>query len=109
MKAIKTIILLLVFSFSLTLSAQQPEKKAKKITDKITKALTLNKKDAKAVYEVQLARFKDSNKIKEEFKDEPEIKKEKLKSLGKRVFNDMKKALGKERLKQWNAYKSKNK
>lgn len=107
MKAIKTIILLLIFSFSFQINAQKPEKKAKKFTDTITEVLSLNKEESEAVYKIQFSRFSESKKIRKENQDNPEIKKEKLKALGKRVFNEMKKTLGKEKMKTWAQHKSK--
>jgi hypothetical protein len=107
MKAIKTIILLILFSFSFQLHAQKPEKQAKKFTDNITEVLSLNKEESEGVYKIQLSRFEESKKIKEEFEDDEDARKEKLKELGNKVFNEMKNLLGKEKLKTWNEHKSK--
>lgn len=107
MKHVFTIIVLFL---SLSVSAQQKlEKKAQKVTDEMTEVLSLNKEESKAIYEIQLERFKENQAIKKEYADDPEMKKEKLKELGNKVYNEVKKVLGVERQKQWKAYKSKNK
>ncbi|GAA4282196.1 hypothetical protein GCM10022260_26190 [Gaetbulibacter aestuarii] len=86
-----------------------PEKKAQKITDKITEALSLNKADSKAVYNIQLERFKDAQDIQRKYANDPEMKKEKLKANGNETYNKMKNYLGKERMKQWADYRKNNK
>lgn len=95
--------------FTLAVNAQpKPEKKAQKFTDEITEVLSLNKEESKAVYQIQLERFKEVQSIEKEFADNPEMKKIKAKALGNKVFNQMKKVLGEERQKQWKEYKSNN-
>lgn len=106
MKAIKTIILLLIFSFSFQMNAQKPEKKAQKFTDEMTEVLSLNKEESKAIYEIQLERFKENKAINKNYADDQEKRKEELKKLGNKVYNQTKKAIGVERQKQWKAYKS---
>ncbi|WP_438988720.1 hypothetical protein [Polaribacter sp.] len=109
MKTIKTIILLILFSISINISAQKPEKKAKKIADEMTEVLELDKKDSKAIYKIQFERFKEGESIRKEFADQPEIRKEKLNKLGNKVYNQLKDYLGMERLKEWRAYKQSKK
>jgi hypothetical protein len=105
----KQIFTILAFVFALGLSAQEnPEKKAKKLADEFTTVLSLNEQESKAIYEVQLERFKSAQAINKEFADQPEVKQEKLKALGDKTFNQMKAVLGQERQKQWKEYKSKN-
>lgn len=95
---------------SITIYAQpSPEKKAQKITDRITEALSLNKADSKAVYEIQLERFKESQVINNKYGNKPEVKKEKLKMLGNQTYNKMKNYLGNERMKQWAEFRKNNK
>lgn len=101
------VLIVLFVSFSVT-AQQNPEKKAQKFTDEMTKVLSLNKEESKAIYEIQLERFKENQAINKEFGDDAEMKKEKLKVLGNKVFNQVKNILGKERQAQWKAYKSKN-
>lgn len=105
----KHLFALIVFFLSLSMSAQQnPEKKAQKFADEMTEVLSLNKEESKAIYEIQLDRFKENQSIQKEFGNDPEMKKEKLKVLGNKVYNQVKNILGKERQEQWKEYKSKN-
>lgn len=109
-KTFKTILVLLIFTIGLNVQAQKKqEKKAKKIANEMTKALSLNKKESKAIYEIQLARLKEAARIKKEYKNLPESKKEAFKKNGSKVYNQLKNLLGKERLKQWRAYKKSKK
>jgi len=106
MKNLTHKLLILLFFIGFISSAQpSPKKKAQKITNEITKVLDLNKKESKAVYQVQLTRFTEGKAIRAEFSDQPELRKEKLKLLGNRVYNDLKAVVGIERLKQWKKYK----
>lgn len=107
MKSLKTILVLIFLSAFLQVNAQSPEKQAKNFTNRITEALSLSKEESEGVYKIQLARFKDSESIKKEFEDDEDTKKEKLKELGNKVFNEMKNLLGKEKMKQWNEFRTK--
>jgi len=109
MKKLKFLLTFITFFAVVSLSAQpKPEKKAQKFTDEMTEVLSLNKQESKAIYEIQLNRFKEAQRINKEYADDPETKKEKTKELGNKVFNEMKKVLGAERQKQWKAYKDEN-
>jgi len=104
----KHLFLVIVLLATVGLSAQEsPEKKAKKLADEFTQVLSLNKEESKAIYQIQLERFEEAQSINTEFSDEPEIKKEKLKVLGDKVYNQVKNVLGKERSEKWKEYKSK--
>ncbi len=104
MKTTKSITLLLfLFLFSISF-AQQPAKKAQKITDEMTEVLDLDKKESKAIYKIQFERFKEGKSIRQEYSDQPEIRKEKLNKLGSKVYNQLKELLGMERLKKWKAH-----
>lgn len=100
-------ILALVLTLGMT-AQENPEKKAKKLANEFTQVLSLNEEESKAIYEIQLERFKSVQSINEEFADQPEVKQEKLKTLGDKVYNQIKNVLGMERQKQWKEYKSKN-
>ncbi|WP_445749291.1 hypothetical protein [Polaribacter sp.] len=106
MKTLKTILVVLFLSAFVQVNGQNPDKQAKKFTDRITEALSLTKEESESVYKIQLARFKDSESIKKEFEDDEETRKEKLKELGNKVFNEMKNLLGKEKMKQWNEFRT---
>lgn len=105
MKTIKLFALFFTFFLTCTVNAQTPEKKAQKFTDEITKVLELNEADSKAVYEVQLERFKEFKEIDVKFAQDPEGKKEAVKALGNKTFNKMRAVLGQERQKKWKEYK----
>ena len=100
--------LLTVFLSAAIYAQPSPEKKAQKITDRITEALSLNETDSKAVYNIQLERFKDAQGIQKKYANDPEAKKEKLKANGNETYNNMKNYLGKERMKQWTEYRKNN-
>ena len=105
----KQLFAILAFVMTLGVTAQEnPEKKAKKLANEFTQVLSLNEEESKAIYEIQLERFKSAQSINKEFADEPEVKQEKLKVLGDKTFNQIKNVLGMERQKQWKEYKSKN-
>lgn len=106
MKALKTILVVLFLSTFLQVNAQSPEKQAKKLTDKMSEVMALSKAESEAVYNIQFARFKESEEIKKEFQGEPEEMKEKLKLLGNKTFNEMKNAVGVDKMKQWKEYQS---
>lgn len=107
MRTLKQILTILFLTTCLQVSAQSPKNQAKEITDKMTEVLSLSKNESEAIYKIQLSRFKESDDIKKKFEDDPETRKEKLKELGNKVFNELKNTLGKEKLQIWNEYKSK--
>jgi predicted metal-dependent RNase len=107
MKTLKTILVVIFLSAFVQVNAQNPEKQAKKFTDNITEALSLTKEESDAVYKIQLARFKEAETIRTEFEGNEDTRKEKLKELGNKVFNEMKTLLGKDRMKQWNEFRTK--
>jgi len=109
MKKLKLLLAFIVLLASISLNAQpNPAKKAQKFTDEMTEVLKLNKEESKAIYDIQLYRFKETQAINKEFADDPETKKEKLKVLSNKVFNQVKDIIGVERQKQWKAYKDEN-
>ena len=106
MKKLKLIITLFVLIITINVNAQaKPEKKAKKIATEMSKVLSLDKKESKAVYKIQLNRFNESKSIVKEYTNQPEIKKQKLNKLGSKVYNQLKDLFGMERLKTWKSYK----
>jgi len=109
MKKLKWLITLIALFLIFGLNAQtKPEKKAKKIAHEMAQVLSLSKEESNTIYQIQLERFNESQSIEKEFSNDPETKQEKLKELGNKVFNQVKKVLGPERQKQWKEYKSKN-
>lgn len=95
-----------IISFTALSAQPNPEKKAKKFADEMTQVLSLNEEESEAIYKIQLERFKENQAIQKDFADDPEKKKEALKNLGNKVFNQMKNVLGQERQKRWKEYKS---
>jgi len=106
MRHLLTTLIVLFTTFSLSAQAN-PEKKAQKFTDEMTEVLSLSKAESKAVYEIQVERFKETQSINEEFADDPDTKKEKIKELGSKIYKEMKQVLGAERQNQWKEYMSK--
>lgn len=104
----KKIVLFFALFLCIAVKAQTSEKKAQKFTDEITKVLELNEEESKAIYEIQLERFKENQAIEKEFGNDAEAKKAKLKELGNKTFNKMKAVLGQERQKKWKEYKDNN-
>ena len=106
MKKLKFIIAVFALFTAIAVNAQpKPEAKAKKFTEEMTKVLSLNEEESKAIYQIQVARFTENQAIEKQYGDDPEAKKEKLKELGNKTFKEMKKVLGEERQKQWKEYK----
>jgi hypothetical protein len=105
----KIILLVFLTIFSLNSFAQNNlVKKTTKITNEMTKVLSLNKEEKSKVYEIQLKRFQDVVLIRDKYQDNPEIKKAEIKKVYKRLFGKLKKALGKDKMQEWKIYKQNN-
>ncbi|WGH74983.1 hypothetical protein P8625_13000 [Tenacibaculum tangerinum] len=115
MKNLEAIVITLMLFVTLGVHAQKKsEKKAKKITKEMTQVLDLTKNESEAIYNIQLNRFEQNAAIKKQYENQPEEKKQKLKELGNKVYNQLKNALGgkqkgKERLAKWKKYKQSKK
>lgn len=106
MKKLKLITALLALIITVSVNAQaKPQKQAQKIADEMTEVLSLSKQESKAIYKIQLERFKEGESIKKEYSNQPEVRKEKLNKLGGKLYNQLKDYLGMERLKEWRTYK----
>lgn len=103
MKKVALLIPMLCLFLSFNANAQKA--KAKKIAKEMTEVLSLDKKESKAIYKIQLNRFKESASIKSEHANEPVIRKQKLKKLGNEVYNQLKAVLGIVRLKKWKQHR----
>ena len=102
----KFILLVFLTVFTLNVSAQDDLiKKATKITNEMTKVLSLNKEEKMMVYEFQLERFQQIVSICKKYKDDPETRKPESKKVFKRLFRKLRKALGKNKMQQWGDYK----
>lgn len=103
----KPLLTLIIFFMALSISAQpNPAKKAQKFADEMTEFLSLSKEESKAIYQIQLDRFKETQALKKEYADDPDTLKKKQKELGNKVYNQVKKIIGVKRQKQWAEHKS---
>jgi DNA repair ATPase RecN len=110
MKTLSTLLLFLfVCSFSSADAQINSEKRAKKISQKMKKALDLTDEETQDIYKMQYERFEKSNALQKKYADQPEVLKEKRKELGKDIYNKLKSYLGNERLKQWREWRKQNK
>lgn len=110
MKLLNTLLLILFVGSLTTATAQiNSEKRAKKISQNMKKALDLTNKETEDIYQMQYERFEKSNELQKTYADQPEVLKEKRKELGKDIYNNLKNYLGKERLKQWREWRKQNK
>lgn len=102
---------MVLFVFSSTVASAQinPEKKAKKLSQKMQKALDLSEKETQDIYEMQYNRFVKANEITDEYAGQPDVIRQKRKALGKDIYNQLKNYLGKERLKEWREWRKQNK
>ena len=109
MKKLQILITAIALMVTLGMNAQpKPEKKAQKIANEMTEVLSLSKEESKAIYQIQLERFKTIQAWRKEYAGDPETLKEKQKELGNKIFNQTKDVLGKERQQKWKEYKSNN-
>ncbi|WP_242157500.1 hypothetical protein [Aestuariivivens sediminis] len=103
------LLFIIALFMTLSLNAQpKPEKKAQKIADEMTEVLSLSKEESKAIYQIQLERFTTVQAWRKEYADDQETLNEKQREMGKKVFNQVKDILGKERQQKWKEYKSNN-
>ena len=105
----KLILFTLLIIFSLRAYAQDdPIKRATKLTDTMTKALSLNKEEQTKVYKIQLERFQEVSIIKNKYQDNPETKKTKLKKVYNKLYGKLKGNLGEKKMLLWQNYKRNN-
>ena len=87
-------------------SQNTPEQMAKKITSKMAKVLSLDEVQKEEVYVIQLDRFRQAAKIRQNHEAEPQIKKAKLKKVYNKLYGKMKAIIGKERMQKWSELKN---
>ena len=107
MKKLILFTLLIIFSLG-TYAQEDPIKRATKLTDTMTKALSLNKEEQTKVYQIQLERFQEVSIIKNKYQDNPETKKTKLKNVYNKLYGKLKGNLGEEKMLLWQNYKRNN-
>ena len=96
---------LLCFCF-VGFSQNTPEQMAKKITTKMAKVLSLDEVQKEEVYVVQLDRFRQAAKIRQNYEAKPQIKKAKLKKVYNKLHGKMIAIIGKERMQKWSEFKN---
>ncbi len=105
----KLVVFTLLTIISLGAYAQEdPIKRATTLTNTMTKALSLNKEEQTKVYQIQLERFQKVLIIKEQYQDNPETKKAKLKNVYNKLYGKLKGNLGEEKMLLWQNYKRNN-
>jgi hypothetical protein len=94
----------LLFS-SVALSQNNAEQQASEMTKEMVLALSLNDVQNEKVYKIQLERFNQAKLIREQYKDEPQIKNAELKKVYNKLYGKLQAALGKELMSEWKTYK----
>lgn len=104
--------ILLFFFISLFVSnafAQKNlDKRASKITQKMTKALSLDEEQKLKVYKIQLNRFQEVASIRKEYDNDIKTRKIQLRKVYNRLHGKLTKVLGKEKMQEWANYKQNN-
>ena len=95
---------LLIFSQE-SMAQDSLEDKANYITKEMTTVLSLSDAQKKKVFMIQFERFKEASKIRQNYRDEPQIKKAALKKIYNKLYGKLQATLGKELMSKWNAYK----
>ena len=104
--------ILLLFFISLFVSnafAQKNlDKSASKITQKMTKALSLDEEQKLKVYEIQLNRFQEVANIRKAYNNDTKTRKIQLRKVYNRLHGKLTKVLGKEKMQEWANFKQNN-
>ena len=100
---------ILIFSllFSLSVFSQDGlQEKAKKISDEMTMVLSLDEQTSEKIFNIQLKRFLDAQKIRTIHKSNKEQMNMELKQMYDRLWGKLNDVLGKEKMKSWSNYKN---
>ena len=100
---------ILIFSllFSLSVFSQDGlQEKAKKISDEMTMVLSLDEQTSEKIFNIQLKRFLDAQKIRTIHKSNKEQMNMELKKMYDRLWGKLNDVLGKEKMKSWSNYKN---
>lgn len=104
--------ILLFFFISLFVSTafaqKNLDKRASKITQKMTKALSLDEEQKLKVYKIQLNRFQEVASIRKEYDNDIKTRKIQLRKVYNRLHGKLTKVLGKEKMQEWANYKQNN-
>tara|TARA_B100001057_G_scaffold501303_1_gene623641 strand:- start:35806 stop:36132 length:327 start_codon:yes stop_codon:yes gene_type:complete len=95
---------LLLFSF-LALSQSNAEQQASEMTKEMVLALSLDDVQKEKIYKIQLQRFNQAKLIREQYRDEPQIKNAELKKVYNKLYGKLHAAIGKELMSEWKTYK----
>jgi len=101
----KTLLILLIaimISFSTIAQSKNPEKSAKRTSDKITALLSLNSVDDNKVYKIQLEKIIRLNEIKEKHGNDNDAFKLAKKPINSDANKKLQGVIGKDGLKKWN-------
>ncbi len=103
----KLFILFVSLTFSLSIFSQEKlQEKAKKISDEMTTVLSLDEETSKKIYNIQLTRFTDAQKIRKLHKGgDKEQRKAELKKMQGKLWHKLKNVVGKDNMKAWNKHK----
>jgi len=102
-----SLLLFLMFLATNVYSQNTSEERANKITNEMSKVLSLDNDEKAKVYEIQLKRFHEVAIIRSTYAEDLETKKAELKKVYNRLSGKLKSALGKDKMKEWRAYKQK--
>ena len=104
--------ILLFFFISLFVSTafaqKNLDKRASKITQKMTKALSLDEEQKLKVYEIQLNRFQEVANIRKAYNNDTKTRKIQLRKVYNRLHGKLTKVLGKEKMQEWANFKQNN-
>lgn len=98
------IALLLIFSQE-SIAQNSLEDKANEITKEMARALSLSDAQKEKVFMIHYERFKEANTIRENYGDEPQIKKAALKKVYNKLYGKLQATLGKELMNKWKDHK----
>ena len=104
MRKLYILIFFLTFSFS-AYSQDGFQDRAKKISDEMTNVLSLDEVTSEKIFNIQLKRFIDAQKIRNLYKSDKKQMKVELKQMQNRLWGKLKAVLGKDNMKSWSLYK----
>ena len=104
MRKLYILIFFLTFSFS-AYSQDGFQDRAKKISDEMTNVLSLDEVTSEKIFNIQLKRFIDAQKIRTSFKSDKAIMRTELRKLQNRLWGKLNAVLGEDKMKSWSTYK----
>ena len=105
----KLYILFITITFSFNIYSQDGfQERAKKISSEMSMVLSLDSETSKKVYHIQLKRFIEAQRIRNEHQNNKRLMNVELKKLQNRLWGSLNGVLGQEKMKSWNAYKKTN-